>query len=245
MFGFLGDFILSKEITSLSDLTPDDKNANSGTERGAYMVERSLELYGAGRSILADKNGKVIAGNKTLQGAAHIGMEDVIVVKTTGKQLVVVQREDLDLETDAAAKELGVVDNRASEVGLEWDPEVLTDLQDEGADLTAFFFNDELAAIFEAAEEEIILPYEETEASHTENPNLDRARERSQTDPESEADETVSMRFVQLFLEAAQHEEFMQVLKRLSKQLGTSTISDTVYKVVINAGNQAAGEDQS
>jgi len=39
-------------------------NANRGTERGTSALESSLELYGAGRSILLDKNGIIIAGNK-------------------------------------------------------------------------------------------------------------------------------------------------------------------------------------
>ncbi len=54
--------------TTLSDLSPDLRNANLGTERGHAMLERSLQETGAGRSILVDKHGKVIAGNKTLTG---------------------------------------------------------------------------------------------------------------------------------------------------------------------------------
>lgn len=41
--------------TTLADLTPDAQNANRGTERGAYMVEESLRQFGAGRSILVDR----------------------------------------------------------------------------------------------------------------------------------------------------------------------------------------------
>ena len=48
----------------LSELVPDPMNANKGTERGAYMVRRSLEKLGAGRSVLVDKHGVLIAGNK-------------------------------------------------------------------------------------------------------------------------------------------------------------------------------------
>lgn len=132
---------------SLADLTPDPQNANKGTPRGAQMVEDSLRQYGAGRSILVDKHGVVIAGNKTLEAAASIGLDDVLVVQTDGRRLVVVQRTDLDLATDAAAKELGIVDNRASETGLAWDAPVLQSLADAGADLSKFFTADELAAV--------------------------------------------------------------------------------------------------
>jgi hypothetical protein len=51
---------------SIRDLTPDPRNANKGSERGTGMLEHSLRSYGAGRSILADKHGVIIAGNKTL-----------------------------------------------------------------------------------------------------------------------------------------------------------------------------------
>ncbi len=30
-------------ITTIDDLTPDDRNANKGTPRGQYMVQHSLE----------------------------------------------------------------------------------------------------------------------------------------------------------------------------------------------------------
>ena len=44
-------------------LTPDRHNMNRGTERGLQLLEKSLRDYGAGRSILVDKAGNVIAGN--------------------------------------------------------------------------------------------------------------------------------------------------------------------------------------
>lgn len=91
------------EIKTLSDLRQDERNANKGTERGAAMLGNSLQQFGAGRSVLADKNGALIAGNKTIQSAAGMGLENVIVVQTDGSQIVVVQRTDLDLN-DAKAR---------------------------------------------------------------------------------------------------------------------------------------------
>jgi len=98
----------------------DDKNANRGTERGRELVRKSLQKYGAGRSILVDKNGKVIAGNKTLEQAIAEGIE-IEMVKSDGKRLIVHQRTDLDLDKDPAARELAIADNRTSEIGLDWD----------------------------------------------------------------------------------------------------------------------------
>jgi len=123
----------------LTDLHPDTSNTNVGSVRGTAMLERSLQDYGAGRSIVIDKNGKVIAGNKTLESAVGIGLESALVVHTTGDKLVVVQRDDLDLETDTKAMELGVADNRVNEVNLTWAVDMLQKIEDQGAKLDLFF----------------------------------------------------------------------------------------------------------
>lgn len=130
----------------ISELLPDQRNANKGTKRGAEMIEDSLRKYGAGRSILLDKYNRVIAGNKTLEQAGQIGMENVVVVESDGSKIVAVKRTDLDLEQDAKAKELAVADNRAGQVSLDWDGDVLAELAQE-CDLSGFFSEDELAAL--------------------------------------------------------------------------------------------------
>lgn len=111
------------------------------------MLEESLRNYGAGRSLLVDKNGVVIAGNKTLEAAVSVGLDDVVVVPTDGTKLVVVQRTDLDLSADPRAKALGVADNRVAQIGLEWDANVLQELVVDGADLGAMFTDKELAEL--------------------------------------------------------------------------------------------------
>lgn len=134
---------MSKTITTLADLTQDDRNANAGTARGREMVERSLHRLGAGRSILVDRNGKIIAGNKTHEAAAAIGLDAPLVVQSDGTRLVVVQRTDLDMDEDTAARELAIADNRAAETGLEWDTDVLASLG-ESIDLSQFWTHTEL-----------------------------------------------------------------------------------------------------
>jgi hypothetical protein len=139
-----------KQINSIADLSPDSRNANKGTPRGQQMVEDSLRKYGAGRSILADKKGRIIAGNKTLQSASDIDLP-VRVVESDGKELIVVQRTDLDLN-DPRARELAIADNRTAQTGLEWDADVLAQLKDEGVDLSGMFTEKELAAILPQGE---------------------------------------------------------------------------------------------
>lgn len=134
----------------VSDWTPDFSNVNSGTERGRAMVEESLRKYGAGRSILVDKHGSIIAGNHVAEVAADIGLDDCIVVRTDGRQLVVVQRTDLDTGSPAA-RALAVADNRTSEVGLSWNTGVLAELAaDATVDLAALFSPVELADLLGA-----------------------------------------------------------------------------------------------
>ena len=127
----------------LSDLTPDDLNANKGTERGDYQLTQSLEKYGAGRSILIDKQGRIIAGNKTAAKFGELGLEDVVVVQTDGKQLVAVQRTDIDLDTPEG-RELAIADNRTSELNLEWDSDALDAMASQGVDLDQFWKPEEL-----------------------------------------------------------------------------------------------------
>jgi DNA modification methylase len=69
----------------------------------------------------------------------------VIVVPTDGSKIVAVQRTDLDLD-DVKARELAIADNRSSEIGLIWNPEVLGMVASEG-DLSPFFTEGELADI--------------------------------------------------------------------------------------------------
>jgi 16S rRNA G966 N2-methylase RsmD len=129
----------------VADLIADDKNANKGTDRGRKMVKQSLGDYGAGRSILIDKHGKVIAGNKTVESCGSVGISDVIVVQTDGTQLVAVQRTDLDM-ADPKARELAIADNRSSELGLEWDTANLKMLEPD-VDLKKFWDDEELEAL--------------------------------------------------------------------------------------------------
>ena len=129
----------------LSDLKQDSRNANKGTPRGRGAVAKSLEQYGAGRSVLIDRDGNLIAGNKTAAQAADAGIEEVIVVQTDGSKLVAVQRTDLSMD-DPKARGLAIADNRTSELGLEWDADILGELSVD-LDLEPFFSAEELTEI--------------------------------------------------------------------------------------------------
>src|SRR5262249_1731759 len=59
-------------VRTLAELTHDPLNANRGTDRGRDALERSLREYGAGRAILIDRHGRIIAGNKTALEAKRL-----------------------------------------------------------------------------------------------------------------------------------------------------------------------------
>lgn len=108
----------------LHDLIQDDRNLNKGTERGQQLIEKSLREFGAGRSILLDKNNRIIAGNKTHKNAELAGLDDVIIVETDGTKLVAVKRTDVDLDTKKG-REMALADNATVKVDLQWDTEEL------------------------------------------------------------------------------------------------------------------------
>jgi len=112
--------------TNVDKLIPDDKNFNKGTEYGQHLIEESLRKFGAGRSILLDKNNRIIAGNKTVENAAIIGLDNVIIVETDGNQIVAVKRKDIDLDT-AKGRELALADNATGKANLAWDVDIITE----------------------------------------------------------------------------------------------------------------------
>jgi DNA modification methylase len=131
----------------LSDLRSDPHNANRGTDRGRAALERSLHEYGAGRAVLIDRHGTIIAGNKTVEQAKRLHIP-LRVVKTDGQHLIAVQRNDLDLATDPRAKALAIADNRVGELDLEWNVDMLKQLHADGLDLSAFWNDAEFATLF-------------------------------------------------------------------------------------------------
>ena len=101
----------------IDDLKFDDKNFNKGTKQGKSLLQKSLQKFGAGRSILVDKNNRVIAGNKTLENFSEIGSGKIEVIETNGDTLVVVKRSDIDLDSPEG-REMALADNRTSEIGF-------------------------------------------------------------------------------------------------------------------------------
>lgn len=110
--------------TNIESLVPDNNNFNKGTQYGDHLMDESLRRFGLGRSILIDKNNRIIAGNKTAEKAADIGFTDVVVVEVDGNQLVAVKRKDIDLDS-AKGRELALADNATGKANLCFDTDLI------------------------------------------------------------------------------------------------------------------------
>lgn len=143
---------MTKTFSTLADLTQDPRNARKHGERNIGQIEKSLEQYGAARSIVVDEDGRVLAGNGLVEAAASVGILRVRTVEANGNEIIAVVRRGL---TEQQKLGLSIADNRTSELA-DWDPAVLADLSAD-IDLTAFWSADELTALLapdDAAEEQ-------------------------------------------------------------------------------------------
>ena len=126
---------MKEQVVNIDTLVQDDHNFNKGTEAGRELMERSFKQLGAGRSILIDKDGHIIAGNKSQLAAMAAGIKKVRIIETQGDELVAVKRTDLSLDSKEG-RELALADNLTTQINLQWDEAELQSVAaQEGIDL--------------------------------------------------------------------------------------------------------------
>ena len=135
-----------RNVIPIDSLVLDDQNARRRTDRSKSVLQHSVETLGMGRSVLLDAEGRLVAGNGTLEAAREAGIENVRIIETDGTELIAVKRINLSgLESTAMA----VVDNRSSELAA-WDydelDEALADLCGE-YDVDLLGFDDEVISV--------------------------------------------------------------------------------------------------
>ena len=113
-------------MSDISELKFDKKNFNKHTPEGMGLLEKSLNKFGAGRSILVDKDNNIIAGNGIVEAAQNAGITKTRIVETTGDELVVVKRKDVELDSDQG-REMALADNATAAADLAWDEDNLKD----------------------------------------------------------------------------------------------------------------------
>jgi hypothetical protein len=241
------------KIQKITDLKQDTSNANLGTERGGWMIRRSLERNGAGRSILVDKDGNIIAGNKTAEAATEAGLK-IKVIQTAGDELIVVQRTDLDLnDAKGKARELAFADNRVSEVNLNWDLEQISSAQEAYADLSVYFRQSELDDF--AAELAKKAGSEPVSLDQAVSPSLEQQAEAAYDDGAGASlnpaakpsmnpysgNMTQATRVFYLYIEEARYARFQKACEVLKKQSGCASASDALVDLAIKAA-EGSGE---
>ena len=130
------------EVVSIDDLIQDDHNFNKGNEQGAQLLERSFRECGAGRSVLIDKDNRLVGGNKAQKGFKAAGKKKVIIVDSDADTLVAVRRKDVSLDS-AEGRKMAYLDNLTTQVNLTWDQTELEAVQAdvEGFDVADFGFD--------------------------------------------------------------------------------------------------------
>lgn len=111
---------MADEIIDIQELRQDVHNFNKGTEDGQALIEKSFQELGAGRSVLVDKDGQIIAGNKSQKAAIKAGIKKVRVIETDGSELIAVKRTDVSLDSEMGRK-LALADNATAKANLVWD----------------------------------------------------------------------------------------------------------------------------
>ena len=122
----------------MEEIKFDKRNYRKHDNKNKSLIKKSLEKFGAGRSIVVDAEGEIIGGNGVYEQAQKLGLKTKI-VETDGSELVVVKRTDLKTD-DEKRKALAVMDNSTSDTS-EFDLELLTadfsvdELEDFGIEL--------------------------------------------------------------------------------------------------------------
>lgn len=116
----------------------DPRNARRHDEANAALIEASLREVGAFRSVAADANGVIRAGNKTYETAKALGYK-IRVVKGKRNELIVVQRDDLKGKQAVRA---ALLDNKSSEIGSTWDADVIGAMVENERDLLEGLFSE-------------------------------------------------------------------------------------------------------
>lgn len=122
----------------MSEIKFDKRNYRKHSDKNKELIRKSLKECGAGRSIVIDNEGEIIAGNGIYEQAQKLGIKTKI-IETDGSELVVVKRTDLATD-DEMRKQLAIMDNSTSD-SSEFDLDLLQedfevfDLQEMGIDI--------------------------------------------------------------------------------------------------------------
>lgn len=133
--------LLAVRYRPIAELIPDPRNARTHSKRQVEQIQASIREFGFTNPILADPEGRLIAGHGRLLAAKAIGMSTVPVI-------------DLDGLSDEQKRVLRLADNKIA-LNAGWDMEIL---QTEIAELTTMDIGvDLILSGFSTVEIDVIL----------------------------------------------------------------------------------------
>ena len=115
----------------IANVQTDPDNAREHGEANMAAIQKSLNRFGPGRSIVLDGTDTVRAGNGTVEAARAAGIKKLVVVEPEPDTLVAVRRPEWS-EQEAAG--YAIADNRAAELA-KWDVPQLQSVIDSIPDI--------------------------------------------------------------------------------------------------------------
>lgn len=132
------------QVAPIDTLRPQRKNANRHTSRGMGELADSIQRVGWLGAMTVAADGETFDGSARLEVAGEKGFDDYILVKSDGKIPVVVMRTDIPTADDPRAVLAGLAANRVQELNLDFDFDLLAELDRDGFDFHGLWNEDEL-----------------------------------------------------------------------------------------------------
>jgi hypothetical protein len=140
-------------IEPLSKFQPQRRNANRHTPRGLGMLETEMQASGFVAPMTAAKDGEVFDGSARLETAFTVFEgQDAIVLEHDGTRPIIMRRTDIATADTPEAVRISVAANRIAAVDLDFDPELLAEIEEQSPGLLAGLFSEqELDDVFQEA----------------------------------------------------------------------------------------------
>lgn len=142
---------LKVEDGKLSDFQPQEKNANTHTERGLQALGDAYSEVGYVAPMTAAANGDMLDGSARLEKAFDQFDDEALVIHHDGSIPIVMIRDDVKDADDLKAKRISYAANRISEIDLNWDPAQFVADIDAGVNFEGLFSDNEMTEIEEEA----------------------------------------------------------------------------------------------
>lgn len=141
----------------IKDLKQDSRNYRKHNDKNISLIRKSVDECGIGRSVVIDKNNEIIAGNGLVSAVSK--NTPIKVIETTGDELVVVKRTDLDTN-DEKRKKLAVLDNSTTDnsefdIGLLQEDFSAPELEDLGVEIENIDVEEETEVVEDEVPEQV------------------------------------------------------------------------------------------